>query len=87
MHKSVIWSPLSEKNLEIVLEYLENNWNRLVVTRFIDQIDTLISQIAKNPKQFPIINKKRKVRKCVLTKQNTLFCREQKNAIEILRVF
>jgi len=65
MYKSVIWSPLSEKDLEIILEYLETNWNSLVGIRFIDQIDTLISQIAKNPKQFPIINKKRKVRKCV----------------------
>jgi plasmid stabilization system protein ParE len=87
MIKQVIWSPLSENDLETILDYLHKNWNRQVVNRFIDKIENLIEQIANNPKQFPLINKKRKVRKCVITKHNTIFYREHKGTVELLRIF
>ena len=39
------------------------------------------------PTLYPIIYKKEKVRKCVLTKQNTLYYRVMETEIQILRVF
>ena len=87
MSKSVIWSPLAEIDLEKVLDYLEEEWNQQVALGFLDKIENLTSQICINPKQFPIINIKKKVRKCVVTKHNTIYYRERKKTIEILRVF
>lgn len=52
---------------------LNREWGRRGVNNFMDVTFRLIEQIAVNPKQFPMIYKKHKVRKCVLTKQNTLF--------------
>ena len=87
MPKQIIWSPLTEKDFSDILDYLKNNWSAAVLKRFIDITENLILQIALNNRQFPIINKKYKVRKCVLTKHNSLYYRDSKNQIEILRVF
>ena len=87
MHKNVVWSPLSEIDLENIFDYLQGEWNQQVVIRFLDKVEILITQIAKNPKQFPLVNKKRNIRKCVINKQNTIFYRENKGYVELLRIF
>lgn len=87
MSKSIIWSPLSEKDLEQILGYLKTNWNLMVDNQFINITEQSINQIAKNPKQYPLINRKLRIRKVVLTKHNSLFYRESKNHIDILRIY
>ena len=87
MPKNIVWSPLAEKDFENILIYLRDNWNEMVLDNFIDITDNMIFQILSNPKQFPLIHKKIKVRKCVLTKHNTLFYRVRRDAIEILRIY
>jgi len=87
MNKQIIWSPLSEKDFENILDYLKSNWDKKVVEKFIDITDQLIYQISIKPKQYPIINKSKRIRKCVITKHNTLFYRDRKDFIDILRIF
>lgn len=87
MYKTIIWSPLAEKDLINILLYLQKNWNEDVLENFIDITDELIDQIILNPKQFPIIHKTRKIRKCVLTKQNTLFYRIKNDSVFIMRIY
>ena len=70
-----------------MLDYLNENWNEKVVLKFMNEIENSISMILKHPKQFPLVNIKLKVRKCVITKHNSLFYRERKNNIQLLRVF
>ena len=87
MSKPIIWSPLSEKDFENILDYLDKKWESMVASNFIELTENLLNQIAINPKQFPIFYKRKKVRKCVLTKHNTLFYRDGKTNIEILRIY
>jgi plasmid stabilization system protein ParE len=87
MHRKLIWSPLAEKDFANILQYLQLNWENKVLESFIDITDRMISQILLNPKQFPIIKKKHKVRKCVLTKHNTLFYKIGLHSIYILRIY
>jgi plasmid stabilization system protein ParE len=87
MSKPVVWSPLSETDLDNTLIYLKDNWNDSIVIGFLDKIENIIDQIANNPKQFPLVNKKKKVRKCIVTKHNTIYYREHKGCVEILRIF
>jgi len=87
MPKQIIWSPLSETDFTSILTYLQINWNDKVVQRFIEINDEILEQISINPKQFPLIHKKKKVRKCVLTKHNTIYYRERKEFIDVLRIF
>jgi plasmid stabilization system protein ParE len=87
MPKPIIWSPLSEKDFESILEYLHTNWDDKVVNQFIEITDKLINQISLNPRQFPVIHRKKRVRKCIITKHNTLFYRDQKKCVDILRIY
>ncbi len=83
----IIWSELAENDFSIILEYLYENWNVKIVNKFIDIVDQLIFQISKNPSQFPIINQSTNIRKCVITKHNSLYYRANKDKIEILRIY
>jgi plasmid stabilization system protein ParE len=87
MPKRVIWSPKSETDFENILEYLAKNWDASVALKFIDLVDILITQISNNPKQFPLIHKKLNVRKCVISKHNTLYYRNRRKYIELLRIY
>ncbi|MCK4922548.1 MAG: type II toxin-antitoxin system RelE/ParE family toxin [Bacteroidales bacterium] len=87
MSNSIIWSPLAEKDFEIILNYLNDKWGNDGALKFIDILDYNLFQLIRNPKQYPLINKKMKVRKCVVTKHNTIFYRYSKKHINILRVY
>ena len=87
MPKQIVWSPLSEDDFSKILEYLNENWDANVSVSFIDLTENFLNQISLNPRQFPIIYKKEKIRKCVLTKHNTMFYRDNKTKVEILRIY
>jgi plasmid stabilization system protein ParE len=87
MHKEIVWSPKAEIDFANILDYLNENWHEKVANQFIDLTEEFIDQISINPRQFPIIFNKEKIRKCVLTKHNTLFYRDSKSKIEILRIY
>jgi len=87
MVKKIIWSPLSEDDFEKILNYLESEWDMNVVVKFIDLVDALLIQIASNPRQYPLIHKKYNIRKCVITKHNTLYYRNRRRHIELLRIY
>ena len=87
MPKQIVWSPLSENDFADILEYLNKNWDEKVAANFIDLTENIIDQISINPKQYPIIFKKKRIRKCVLTKHNSLFYRDSRSKVEILRIY
>ena len=87
MTKQIAWSPLAERDFANILEYLSGNWDDKVTNQFIDLTEEVIRQISNNPRQFPMIYKKEKIRKCVLTKHNTLFYRDCKSQVYILRIY
>lgn len=81
MPKPIIWSPLSESDIEKIVDYLHESWSVKVLSDFLDEVDLLLNPIAIHPKQFPVVNKKLKVRKCVVTKHNTIFTEKRKIAL------
>jgi len=87
MPKPIVWSPLAESDFENILDYLCENWDIKVARQFMDLTEEIIGQISFNPRQFPVIFKKEKIRKCVLTKHNTLFYRYNNSQVEILRIY
>jgi plasmid stabilization system protein ParE len=87
MSKLVIWSEYAVNDFENILEYLNLKWGNSVVNSFIDKTDSYIAQISMTPDLFPIIHKSRKIRRCVLTKHNSLYYRFKKDRIDILRIY
>ena len=87
MLKPVKWTSLADNDLSNLLEYLFNKWNQKVTLEFIDSLEYCISIVQKNPDLFPFYDDKLKIRKCVITFQNTLFYLETENQIFILRLY
>ena len=78
MPKKIIWSPDSERDLEIILEYLSDEWESSVAVKFQDIMEDLTKQISIKPRQFPLIHNRLNIRKCVITKHNTLYYRNKR---------
>jgi plasmid stabilization system protein ParE len=87
MPKQVIWSPQPENDLSQIVDYLRKIWEIKVSIKLIDIKDEIVNQISLNPRQFPVIQKRKKIRKCAITKHNSLFYRERKEFIDILRIY
>lgn len=87
MLKVIKWSSFADIDLSNLLEYLELKCNNKVCNDFLENLDHCILQIQINPDQFLFFNKELQIRKCVITKHNTLFYRETESRIEILRLY
>ncbi|SRR6056297_2114535 len=87
LNKKIIWSPDAKEDLENITDYLMFQWGIEVTAKFLFHTDKIIVQLAKNPKQYPIFSCQKRIRKCVLTKQNTIFYRLKDEKVEIVRIF
>ena len=87
MSRNVIISKLAERKLEQLFEYLTQKWSIKVKNDFIKKLDKSISLIKEQPESFPSSEKSKGLRKCVITKQTTLFYRFNKEKIKIVTLF
>lgn len=87
MPKEIIWSPLSLSDMEAIVDYLFKSWSTDVINHFIDEVDLIVKQLSLHPKTFPLIHSKLKIRKCVISKHNSIYYREYRNKIQILRIY
>lgn len=87
MSKKIIWSPAAEKDAKQILDFITTKRSNRVAAKFPDKLDDIIRLIADNPKLFPVIEYNLGVRKCVITKQSSLFYRISNETIEIIRLF
>ena len=87
MHKKIVWSSSAEHDFEIIMEYLQENWDSNVANHFFDLTEAMIRKISLNYRQFPIIFNKAKIRKYVLTRHNTLYYQDGKTHVYILRIY
>lgn len=86
-HRHVKWSSAAKVDIGNISDYIMLEWGKSVLTRFLVKLDRIIYQISINPKQYPEINTELKIRKCVVTKQNTLFYKIKGETIEIVRIY
>jgi plasmid stabilization system protein ParE len=87
MPKKIVWSPLAQDDISDISEYLSEEWNNKTANHFISIVDHLVDHISINPRQFPEIHPELKVRKCVITKHNSIYYRVLEDQIDILRIF
>ena len=87
MSKQIIWSPAAEKDAEQILDFINTKWSKRVAAKFLNKLDDNIRLISEDPMLFPIIEDNLGIRKCVVTKQNSLFYRISNETIEVIRLF
>lgn len=82
----VIISERAEQNLDSILRYLETEWSIKVRDRFLKVLKAKIDQIAKTPLMYEASSKRKSVRKCVVSRQTSLYYRASKEEIEIITI-
>ncbi len=85
--KRIVFSKRSKNQLESLLEYLQNNFSILTKEKFITNFDKIVLIILKNPDTFRVSEVNGNIRKCVISKQTTLYYRYNINEIRILSLF
>lgn len=83
----VIWADKAQGDLKNIIEYLLSEWSAKEANAFLNRIEFVLALIRRNPKIFKEINRKKKIRQCVLMPQVSLYYTKQADKIYILRLF
>lgn len=81
------WTTRATKNLDKIIEYLENEWDVKTVQNFASRLLNLLETLKSKPEIGRLVEKDKGIRVFVLTKQNTLFYRIKDQQIIILQIF
>ncbi|WP_329807152.1 type II toxin-antitoxin system RelE/ParE family toxin [Flavobacterium facile] len=80
------FSNRSLKEIKNIVEYLNSKWSEKTSKKFLNKLKENIDLIQINPELFPI-SEFEELRKCVVSKQTTVFFIIEKNKIYIVSVF
>lgn len=85
--RSVIISPQAKDDILNIFKYLKENWGQKFVDEFLQKLESFYDILLINPRLFGYYNKRLKIRKYILTKQNIIYYRINKNVTEVIIVF
>ncbi len=83
----IFWSDRAISELELIIQYLTENWTQKEVRNFARRLDKRLQLISDHPKLFPLTVKRKHVRKSVLTKHTVIYYQEKQNVITIISLF
>lgn len=83
----VYFSKRATNKLHKLLDYLESDWSEKVRDDFIQKLDNAIGNIKQFPESFPESKRKQGYRKCILTKQISIYYRIKNKEIEVSTLF
>jgi plasmid stabilization system protein ParE len=83
------WTSEAERNLHTIFDYLENTWAEREISNFSKKLEANLQLISNQPAAFPYYDKKKDIRRCVLSPQTTIYYREMPfdNVIIIITLF
>jgi len=87
MKREIKLSKRTMRKLDSLLVYLEEEWSTNAKHEFVLKLDKSLKQIQKLPDSFPESEKIRGLRKCVLTKQTTVFYKYSETTIDVITIF
>jgi plasmid stabilization system protein ParE len=87
MKRTIIFSKNAEKKLFELFDYLEIKWSKTVKNKFISNLDKVIYLLQSDPEIFPKSELNNKYRKCVLSKQTTIYYKFNTKRVDIITFF
>lgn len=84
--RQVIISDFARDKIKHVLAYIENKWSADTRQKFAQKLYYCIKVIQENPEAFPRSEGNKRIHKCVITKQTTIFYKFNIRKIEIIAV-
>jgi plasmid stabilization system protein ParE len=77
----------AQKKTKILLEYIEAKWSVRVRVKFAKKLYDTLKIIRANPEIFPKSVRNKKLHKCVVTKQTTLFYNFTSKRVNVVSLF
>lgn len=82
--RKIIIPDATQSKIEDLLEYLEIKWSDRIRKKFANKLYQAVKIIQNNPEAFPKSESNKKLHKCVITKQSTLFYKFNTKRVEII---
>ena len=79
-------SERAENNLDKIITYLFSEWNETVKNNFLENLKKNLKFLSINPFMFQVYSKSKRIRKCLITKQNAMYYRIVDNVVEIITI-
>jgi plasmid stabilization system protein ParE len=83
----VFLSPLAERKLLILLDYISEEWGNIAREKFLSKFKLSIKQVSIHPLSCPESHEMNGVFKCVVTPQTSFYYRIKNDEIEIITLF
>ena len=83
MSYPVRYSTRAYQEYEEILDYVSGQFGAAVAARVDIYFEEVVDQIAINPQQFPYSNKRKNLRRCVISPQTTLYYRFNGECVEL----
>ena len=87
MKREIRLSKRAMNKLDNLLVFLEEEWSAKVKHNFILKLENSLNQIQELPDSFPESGKISGLRKCIVTKQTTLYYKYSDTTINIVTIF
>jgi len=85
--RKVVLSDLAQRKLNILLDYLEDEWSITVANNFEANFEEKLLNISSYPESCIESGIFKNIRKCIVTKQTSFLYRIKNEYIEIITVF
>lgn len=83
----IIWAEEALSNLKGIIDYLEQNWTTKEIQKFARLLDKQLERIKSNPFLFPETDRRKSIRKSVLSKQISIYYRIKDVEIHVITLF
>jgi len=80
----VRFSTLAFSEYEAILQYVSDNFGILKASEVDAHFERIINQLALNPEMYPASFKHKEIRRCVISRQTSLFYRFTGQFVEII---
>jgi len=85
--KEIFLTEVAESNYEAITDYIFEKFGPIITNNFIERFWEVCLLISETPEIYPLANKAKQIRKCVVSKHNTIYFKEYNDVIRILVVF
>jgi len=81
------WTEEAKKNLKSIIIYLETNWTSKELKKFFEKLEKQLLLLSIFPEAYPFSLKKKKIHRCVLTKNLTIYYSVEEEFLVLLSIF
>lgn len=80
-------SAKAEASFFHIKEFISTKWSENIAAEFEIKTLKILDLLSRHPQMFPLMDKKRNIRRCLITKQTSMYYRIDENEIFIITFF